>query len=130
MALITINIFVSNFAKRKKKTLCAPIYWDYPNILGSRHARRMPSLFILASNVVGFSPNFSAAPPEPLTRQDVSSNTLRMCSLSSSIRVGIFDLRTSISSRGNQSPISSLLPRLITNARSIIFSNSRTLPGQ
>ncbi len=41
--------------------------------------RSIPSFFILDSNVVGFSPRISAAPPEPRTCQSVCSSTPMIC---------------------------------------------------
>ena len=43
-----------------------------------RYFLTTPSFFMRASNVVGFSPSASAAPPEPRTRQPVRSRIRKM----------------------------------------------------
>src|SRR5947207_15463623 len=69
---------------------------------------RIPSFFIRASSVVGFRPRSTAAPPFPLTFQQVCSRAFRMCSRSRSSKVVIRELgRLNASGFGSHSPASS-----------------------
>jgi hypothetical protein len=106
----------------------------------------MPSFFILEISVVRLSANRAAAPFAPPTTQLVSRRARMMASRSLSARVVVEGLETvtaadfkddialaasnPFESFNSLSGISSSEPRDKITARSMKFSNSRTLPGQ
>ena len=128
-----------NFAKRLKnffnlKTLlfkCALSMWrSSPAWTNFYLLRLMPSLFILASRVVGFSPRIFAAPFSPLTLHPVISSTSEIWALSTSSSDTAWDAVVKLFFSISQSPSSSCFPRLMMTALSTMFSSSRILPGQ